>query len=259
VIAGGVAGLGRAGAEALIGFGRMAHFAGRIAASAFTPPLRARRLLNETYDAGVLSLAIVLASALAVGMVLGLQGYTTLVRFGAEDSLGAVVGLTLIRELGPVLTALLVAGRAGSAATAEIGSMVTTEQLDGLRMMSIDPVDYVVRPKATALLLVMPLLCSLFVVAALAGGYLVGVALLGLDGGRYLSSLEDSVRFGEDVLQSLVKALVFGAVVGLVATWRGYTAEPHAQGVSRATTSTVVTASVSILVCDYVITALWGV
>jgi phospholipid/cholesterol/gamma-HCH transport system permease protein len=254
-----ISALGRAGSGGVLGLGRMTRFAGAVALRAVRPPLRMRRLLAETYDAGVLSLAIVVASAVAVGMVLGLQGYTTLVRFGAEDSLGAVVGLTLIRELGPVLTALLVAGRAGSAATAEIGTMVAKEQLDGLRMMSIDPLDFVVRPKTVALLLVMPLLGSLFIVAALAGGYFVGVGLLGLDGGRYLSSLESAVRFRDDVLQSLVKALVFGAVVGLVATYRGYTSAPHAAGVSRATTSTVVTASVTILVFDYFITALWGV
>lgn len=251
--------LGRFGSAVILELGRLARFAGRLLRCVVRRPLRARRVVREIYDVGVLSLAIVGASGLAVGMVLGLQGYTTLVRFGAEQSLGAVVGLTLIRELGPVLTGLLVTGRAGSAATAEIGSMVASEQLDGLRMMSIDPEDFVVAPKALALLFSMPLLSSLFVVTALLGGYGVGVQLLGVDGGSYLSSLERAVRFGDDVLQSLVKSFVFGAIVALVATWRGYTSLPHAAGVSRATTSTVVTASVSILVGDYVLTALWGV
>ena len=240
-------------------FGRIAVFTAEILRHLVTPPFRFRLLLGEVYDSGVLSLAIVLGSGLAVGAVLGLQGYNTLVRFGAEESLGAVVGLSLVRELGPVLTGLLVTGRAGSATAAEIASMVATEQLDGLRMMSIDPVDRVATPKALALVLVMPLLSSLFIVAALLGGFLVGVLLLGVDGGSYLTSLETSVDFDHDVAGSLVKALAFGALVGLIATFRGYTSAPTSRGVSAATTSTVVIASVSILVADYFITALWGV
>jgi phospholipid/cholesterol/gamma-HCH transport system permease protein len=192
-------------------------------------------------------------------MVLGLQGYNTLARFGATNSLGAVVGLSLIRELGPVLTALLATGRAGSATAAEIGTMVATEQLDGLRMMSVDPVHYVVMPKALAMFVVMPLLSALFVVMGLWGGYLVGVALMGVDGGTYMSSLQSSVDFHDDVAGSFVKAVVFGVLVGLVATYRGYTSEPTSAGVSASTTSTVVIASVAILLVDYVITALWGV
>jgi len=251
--------LGARGVRIVEGLGRTVRFALRIVRCSATPPFRARRLVREIYDVGVLSLALVCASGVAVGMVLGLQGYNTLVRFGAEGSLGAVVGLTLIRELGPVLTGLLVAGRAGSATAAEIGSMVATEQLDGLRMMSIDPVHFVVMPKAIALTFVMPLLSALFIFCSIGGGYLVGVEFLGLDGGDYLSSLENSVRFEDDVLGSLLKALMFGGLVGLVATYRGYTSEPHAAGVSRATTSTVVLASVWILVTDYFFTALWGV
>jgi phospholipid/cholesterol/gamma-HCH transport system permease protein len=192
-------------------------------------------------------------------MVLGLQGYNTLVRFGAEESLGAVVGLSLIRELGPVLSGLLVTGRAASAVAAEIGAMVATEQLDGLRMLSIDPLEFVVIPKVLAMILCMPLLSALFIVLALAGGYLVGVGFLGVDGGSYLSSLESAIRFSDDVLGSLIKALVFGVLMALVATYRGFTAAPHSAGVSAATTSTVVVASVTILIFDYFITALWGV
>jgi phospholipid/cholesterol/gamma-HCH transport system permease protein len=251
--------IGRLAAARVTAVGGMTRFAGRIGVAVLRPPLRLRKLVREVYDTGVLSLAIICTSGLAVGMVLGLQGYNTLVRFGAESSLGAVVGLSLIRELGPVLTGLLVTGRAGSAATAEIGSMVATEQIDGLRMMSIDPIHFVVMPKAIALMLVMPLLSALFIVLAVFGGYLVGVELLGLDGGAYLSSLETSVDFGDDVVGSLLKAWIFGALVGLIATYRGYTTARNAAGVSRATTSTVVTASVCILLFDYVITALWGV
>ena len=145
--------------------GRGATFGASIASHALRPPWRLRRLVNEVFDVGVLSLAIVCLSGLTVGGVLGLQGYTTLSRFGAEASLGAVVGLSLVRELGPVLTALLVTGRAGSAMAAEIASMVTTEQLDGLRMMSIDPVGFVVKPKALAMLIAMPMLNAFFIVS----------------------------------------------------------------------------------------------
>jgi phospholipid/cholesterol/gamma-HCH transport system permease protein len=207
----------------------------------------------------VLSLIIICLCGTAVGAVLGLQGYTNLVRFGAADSLGAVVGLALIRELSPVLTALLVTGRAGSATTAEIGTMVVTEQLDGLRMMSVDPVHYVVTPKVVAMIVVMPLLSTLFTLFGIFGGYLIGVRAMGLDPGLYMTSLQDAVDFRNDIAGSLLKALVFGVLVGLIATYRGYTTAPTSAGVSSATTSTVVIASVSILLFDYVITALWGV
>jgi phospholipid/cholesterol/gamma-HCH transport system permease protein len=239
--------------------GRLAAFVARIGLHALRPPWRLRRLVDEVYDVGVLSLAIVCLSGVTVGAVLGLQGYTTLARFGAEGSLGAVVGLSLVRELGPVLTALLVTGRAGSAMAAEIASMVTTEQLDGLRMMSIDPVDFIVTPKAIAMLVAMPMLNALFIVFALFGGYLVGVKLLGVDGGTYVSSMESSINFVDDVAGTLLKSVIFGALVGLIATYRGYVSEPTSAGVSAATTGTVVIGSVAVLLFDYVITALWGV
>ncbi|MFQ5665048.1 MAG: MlaE family lipid ABC transporter permease subunit [Candidatus Binatia bacterium] len=239
--------------------GRLAVFAGQILRAVLTPPVRMRAFVQEIFNLGVLSLVIICVSGLAVGMVIGLQGYNTLVRFGAEQSLGAVVGLSLIRELGPVLTALLTTGRAGSATTAEIGTMVATEQLDGLRMMSVNPIHLVVTPKALAMIFVMPLLSALFIVSGRAGGYLAGVDIMGVDGGNYISSLESAVVFSEDVVGSLLKALIFGALVGLVATYRGYTSAPTSAGVSAATTSTVVVGSVSILICDYFITALWGV
>ena len=239
--------------------GRMTAFLATMVRALATPPLRFRRIVGEVYDSGVLSLLIVCGSGFAVGAVLGLQGYNTLVRFGAEDSLGSAVGLSLVRELGPVLTGLLVTGRAGSPMAAEIASMTATEQLDGLRMLSIAPIHRVVTPKALAMLLVMPLLAALFTTAGIFGGYVVGVHLLGLDGGAYLSGLESSVDFDNDVLGSFLKSVVFGGLVGLIATYRGYTSEPTSAGVSAATTSTVVIASVSILVFDYIITALWGV
>jgi len=239
--------------------GGLAVFTARIARATITPPIRVRPFIDEVFKLGVLSLVIICVCGVAVGMVLGLQGYNTLVRFGATGSLGAVVGLSLIRELGPVLTALLATGRAGSATTAEIGTMVATEQLDGLRMMSVDPIHLVVTPKALAMIFVMPLLSALFIVCGLFGGYVIGVGLMGVDGGTYLTSLESSVDFRDDVLGSLLKALIFGILVGLIATYRGYTSEPTSAGVSAATTSTVVVASVSILIFDYFITALWGV
>ena len=251
--------LGFASSAFVGNLGALAIFTGRVLMCASLPPYRVRRFVNEVFDVGVLSLSIVCLSGCAVGAVLGLQGYDTLVRFGAEANVGAMVGLSLVKELGPVLTALLVTGRAGSAAAAQIASMVTTEQLDGLRMMSIDPVDFVVTPKAMALVTVMPLLTALFIVFALAGGYLVGVMLLGLHGGTYFSSLESSLGFANDIVPSFSKALVFGALVGLIATYRGFTSEPTSAGVSAATTGTVVTASVCVLLFDYVITALWGV
>lgn len=239
--------------------GKLTIFAGQIVRAALTPPPRVGLFVQELFNLGVLSLVIICVSGLAVGMVLGLQGYNTLVRFGAEQSLGAVVGLSLIRELGPVLTALLATGRAGSATAAEIGTMVATEQLDGLRMMSTNPIHLVVTPKVLAMIAVMPLLSALFIVCGLAGGYFVGVNLMGVDSGNYISSLESAVVFYDDVVGSLVKAVIFGVLVGLIATYRGYTCAPTSAGVSAATTSTVVVASVSVLIVDYFVTALWGV
>lgn len=239
--------------------GRIAQFGLRIAACLLAPPYRVRRFLVDVFDAGVLSLPVVCLSGAVVGGTLSLLGYTTLVRFGAEEALGPLVGLAVIRELGPVLTALLVTGRAGSAIAAEIASMVTTEQLDGLRMMSVDPVDFVVSPKASAMLFVMPLLVGLFVICSLAGGYAIAVGLLGVDGGSFVSSMEGAVEFWDDVVGCFSKALTFGALTGLIATYRGYISEPTAVGVSAATTGTVVIGSVSILVFDFFLNGLWGV
>ena len=251
--------LGAQSSSLIEALGRIANFGGAILSSLPKPPTRFGFFIRALYDAGVLSIALILLSGFTVGMVLGLQLYTTLTRFGAEGGLGAVVGLSLIRELGPVLTGLLVTGRAGSAITAEIGSMKATEQLDGLRMMAIDPVHFVAMPRALALTMAMPLLNALFITLSIAGAYLVGVTIQGLDGGVYISGLENAVRFGDDVGQSLVKSLVFALLLGLIATYKGHACAPDAEGVARATTSTVVTASVCILVADYMITAFWGV
>jgi len=251
--------LGRGFTGVVTHLGEVARFGGGVGRALVTPPIRIRPFVTELYKLGVLSIVIIGVSGFAVGMVLGLQGYNTLVRFGATNSLGAVVGLSLIRELGPVLTALLATGRAGSATAAEIGTMVATEQLDGLRMMSVDPMHLVVAPRAVAMMVVMPLLTAIFTVAGLAGGYVVGVLVMGVDAGSYVGGLESAVDFVDDVAGMVLKAVVFGTLVGLIATHRGFTCQPTSAGVSSATTSTVVVASVAILVFDYVITALWGV
>ena len=254
-----IRGIGGTATRVVADLGSMAQFLAEVVRDFVTPPWRLRNVVDEMYKLGVLSLLIICVCGLAVGMVLGLQGYNTLERFGATQSLGAVVGLSLVRELGPVLTALLVTGRAGSATAAEIGTMVATEQLDGLRMMSVDPIDYVVTPRAVAMALVMPLLAALFIVCGIFGGWLVGVRLLGVDTGAYMSGLETSVDLYDDLGSCLIKAIVFGVLVGWIATYRGYTSAPTSAGVSAATTATVVVASVSVLVFDYFITALWGV
>jgi phospholipid/cholesterol/gamma-HCH transport system permease protein len=250
--------LGAATTRFVFELGRIAQFLGVILWQVAKPPFRPRRLIRETYDSGVLSFALVCASGLTVGAVLGLTLHGVLLRFGAEETLGTVVGLSLIQELGPVLTGLLVTGRAGSAMATEIAVMTATEQIDGMRTMAVDPMHFVVGPKALALTLAMPLLSCLFIVCAIFGAYLIGVQLLGLDAGVYFSGLEQSVEFSNHVLGSLLKALVFGALVSLIATYRGYTSGRSAEAVGRATTSTVVTASVCILIADYIVTSLWG-
>ena len=238
--------------------GRHAVFGGAIAVNLLRPPFRLRLFIKEVHKLGVLSISIIGVSGLAVGMVLSLQGYNTLVRFGAADALGSVVGLGLIREMGPVLTGLLMTGRAGSATTAEIGTMVASEQIDGLRMMSANPMHIVVAPRALAMVAVFPLLTAIFVVLGLFGGGLVGVGLMGLDQGTYISTLEGSIDFHEDVLGCIVKSLVFGSLVALISTYRGYMCTPNSAGVSAATTQGMVAASLSILISDYFITSLWG-
>jgi phospholipid/cholesterol/gamma-HCH transport system permease protein len=203
-----------------------------------------------------MTLPIIVVAGLFVGMMLGLQGYNTLVDFGAESSLGLAVGLFLTRELGPVLTALLFAGRAGSALTAEIGLMRATQQLDAMEMMAVDPLPRVVVPRFLAGVVAMPLLAALFSVIGLVGGFLVGVALLGVDGGTFWSSMHAGVDVVQDVLVGVFKSLVFGLVVTWVAVFEGYSAEPTTEGVSRATTRAVVTASLAVLGLDYVMTAI---
>jgi len=218
--------------------------------------LRPRLVIAQIYAVGVLSLTIIIVSGLFVGMVLGLQGYNTLVNFGATESLGAVVSLSLVRELGPVLTSLLFAGRAGSALTAEIGLMKATEQLSGMEMMAVNPLKRIVAPRFLAGVISMPLLAAIFSAVGIIGGYLVVVKLLGVDEGSYWSQMQDKTNFVEDILNGVIKSLVFGIVVTWIAIFEGYNCTPTSEGVSRATTRTVVHASLATLGLDFVLTAL---
>jgi phospholipid/cholesterol/gamma-HCH transport system permease protein len=217
---------------------------------------RFRLTIREIYFEGFLSVVIVGVSGLFVGMVLGLQGYDTLVRYGSAEALGILVALSLVRELGPVVAALLFAARAGSAVTAEIGLMKTTEQLAAMEMMAVDPVARVVAPRFWAGVISMPLLAAMFSAIGIFGGYLVGVVLIGIDSGSFWSQMQASVDFREDVMQGVIKSFVFGTVVTWIAVFEGYDAPPTAEGVSGATTRTVVTSALAILALDFVLTAL---
>jgi phospholipid/cholesterol/gamma-HCH transport system permease protein len=212
--------------------------------------------IREIYFTGVLSLIIILVSGLFVGMVLALQGYDTLVRFGSSEVLGVLVSLSLVRELGPVVAGLLFASRAGSAITAEIGLMKATEQLAAMEMMAVDPIARVVAPRFWAGVISMPVLAALFSAMGVFGGYLVGVQLIGVDEGSFWSQMQAAVDFREDVLNGVIKSLVFGVAVAWIAVYEGYDAPPTAEGVSGATTRTVVTSSLAILALDVVLTAL---
>jgi phospholipid/cholesterol/gamma-HCH transport system permease protein len=213
-------------------------------------------LVAQLLSVGVLSLLLIAVSGLFVGMVLALQGYNTLVDFGAEESLGVVVALSIVRELGPVVTGLLFAGRAGSALTAEIGLMKATEQLSGMEMMAVDPIHRVIAPRFLAGVLSMPLLAAIFSAVGIYGGYFVGVGLLGVDDGAFWSQMQSKVDFHEDVYNGVIKSLVFGVVVSWIAVFEGYDTVPTSEGVSRATTRTVVYSAFAVLGLDFVLTAL---
>jgi len=217
---------------------------------------RPRLLLNQLFAVGVLTLVIILVSGLFVGMVLGLQGYNTLVKFGAEESLGVMVALSLVRELGPVVTALLFAGRAGSALTAEIGLMKATEQLSGMEMMAVDPIRRVIAPRFLAGFMSMPLLAAMFSIVGVYGGHFVGVVLLGVDDGAYWAQMQSQVELSGDIYNGVIKSVVFGFVAVWIALFEGYDSVPTAEGVSRATTRTVVHTSLAVLGLDFVLTAL---
>lgn len=205
------------------------------------PQLKNIRLtLQQIYVVGVQSLLIILVSGLFIGMVMALQGYTILVGYGAEGSLGPMVALSLLRELGPVVTALLFAGRAGSALTAEIGLMKATEQLSSLEMMAVDPLRRVVAPRIWAGIISMPMLAIIFSAIGILGGHLVGVDWLGVDSGSYWSIMQATVDWNKDVVNGIIKSIVFAIVVTWIAIFKGYDAVPTSEGISQATTQTVV-------------------
>jgi phospholipid/cholesterol/gamma-HCH transport system permease protein len=211
--------------------------------------------MREIYMSGVLSLVIILVSGLFVGLVLGLQGYETLQRFGSSEALGVLVALSLVRELGPVVAGLLFASRAGTAVTAEIGLMKTTQQLKAMDMMAVNPLARVVAPRFWGGVIAMPLLAALFSAMGVFGGWLIGVVLIGVDGGAFWSQMQASVDFRFDVLNGVVKSAVFGIAVSLIAVFEGYDCVPTAEGVSRAITRTVVSSALAILALDFVLTS----
>jgi len=215
---------------------------------------RPRLVVLQIYNAGARSLIIIMLSGLFVGMVLGLQGFTLLQRFGSEQALGVAAALGLLKELGPVVTALLFAGRAGTALTSEIGLMRATDQLTAMEMMAVDPLRYVAAPRFIGAIIAMPLLAAIFNIIGLFGAQLVGVQVMGVDVGSFWSQMQGSVELN-DVMEGIIKSCVFGLACGLVAIYEGYHAEPTAEGVGLATTRTVVTSSVLTLLLDYMLTA----
>ncbi|AKH90072.1 lipid asymmetry maintenance ABC transporter permease subunit MlaE [Edwardsiella tarda] len=252
----GLASLGRRGINVCAAFGR----AGLMLFSALVgrpePAKQWPLLRRQLYSVGVQSLLIIMVSGLFIGMVLGLQGYLVLTTYSAEASLGMMVALSLLRELGPVVTALLFAGRAGSALTAEIGLMKATEQLSSLEMMAVDPLRRVVAPRFWAGVISMPLLTVIFVAIGIWGGSVVGVDWKGIDAGFFWSAMQGAVDYRTDLLNCLIKSLVFAITVMWIALFNGYDAIPTSAGISRATTRTVVHSSLAVLGLDFVLTAL---
>ena len=246
--------LGSTVTSAVWRLGFASRFLGYLVVHSGTALRRFRLTIAEIYFAGVLSLIIILVSGLFVGMVLALQGYETLQRFGASESLGVLVALSLVRELGPVVAGLLFASRAGSAITAEIGLMKTTEQLAAMEMMAVDPMARVVAPRFWGGVISLPLLAALFSAFGIFGGYLVGVRLIGIDAGAFWGQMRAGVDFWPDVTNGIIKSAVFAVAVSLIAVFEGYDSKPTAEGVSTATTRTVVISSLTILALDFVMT-----
>ena len=247
--------LGGQGRELIESLGRSGQFL--FGALAGVPNIRVGfpLLVKQLYFVGVLSLAIIVVSGLFIGMVLGLQGYTILSDYGSEAAIGQMIALTLVRELGPVVTALLFAGRAGSALTAEIGLMKATEQLSSMEMMGVDPLRRVIAPRFWAGFLAMPVLAAIFSVVGIWGGMLVGVEWLGVFEGSFWGNMQSSVSFTSDVLNGVIKSVVFGFVCAWIAMYQGYDCVPTSAGISSATTKTVVFSSLAILGLDFVLTA----
>jgi phospholipid/cholesterol/gamma-HCH transport system permease protein len=211
-------------------------------------------VVGQVYNAGALSLVIIMICGLFVGAVLGLQGFSNLARFNAEDSVGAVAALALVKELGPVITALLFAGRAGTALSSEIGLMKATDQLSAMEMMAVNPIRRVVVPRFLGGVVAMPLLAAIFSMVGLLGAHLVCVSLLGVDVGSFWQQMQQSVEVS-DINEGIIKSVVFGIAASLLAVWEGYNAIPTAEGVGRATTRTVVNTAIVVLIFDFMITA----
>jgi len=222
------------------------------------PGLAARPwlIIQQLFSVGVLTVVIVAVAGAFVGMVMGLQGYHILVRFNSEASLGTMVGLTLVRELGPVITALLFAGRAGSALTAELGLMKATEQFSGLEMMAVDPFKRILAPRFVAGFIAMPLLAAMFSAVGVVTGSVIGVNVLGVDAGTYWSQMQNSVDFHDDVMTGIWKSIAFGFATTWIALFEGYDSVPTSEGVGRATTQSVVKASLVVLGLNFILTAL---
>jgi phospholipid/cholesterol/gamma-HCH transport system permease protein len=250
-----IRGIGARVNDGVLRLGYASRFIARTVMSSGTSLKRPRLVIRELYFTGVLSLIIILVSGLFVGMVLGFQGYHTLQTYGSESALGVLVALSLVRELGPVVSALLFASRAGSAMTAEIGLMKATEQLSAMEMMAVDPISRVVAPRFWAGVISMPLLAAMFSAMGVFGGYLVGVVLIGVDEGSFWSQMQSAVDFYDDILNGVIKSVVFGFAVTWISLFEGYDAPPTAEGVSGATTRTVVTSSLAILALDFLLTA----
>ncbi|MFO7746324.1 MAG: lipid asymmetry maintenance ABC transporter permease subunit MlaE [Orrella sp.] len=255
-ILGGVAALGRRTRTALVSLGQMARFFVMLITRLGIVVKRPRLVLQQVHFIGNYSLLIIAVSGLFVGFVLGLQGYYTLNRYGSEEALGLLVALSLTRELGPVVTALLFAGRAGTSLTAEIGLMKAGEQLAAMEVMAVDPIRRVLAPRFLGGIIAMPILAAIFSMVGILGGWFVGVVLIGIDTGAFWSQMQNGVDVFDDVLNGVIKSVVFGVAVTLIALFEGWQCRPTPEGVSRATTRTVVAGSLAVLGLDFVLTAL---
>lgn len=248
--------IGQAGIDSMHSLG----FSARFLAHVLLRKPGGRRLVpdlcEQLHFVGLLSCLIIVVSGLFIGMVVGLQGYHTLERFGAETQLGELLALSVSRELGPVISALLFAGRAGSALTAEIGLMKATEQIASMDMMGVDPLGRIIYPRFLAGLIALPILALIFSAVAIFGGYLIGVVWLGVDAGSFWSNMQASINFRLDVLSGVIKSVVFAFVVIWIAMFKGFTCVPTAEGISQATTRTVVYSSLAVLGFDFLLTAM---
>jgi phospholipid/cholesterol/gamma-HCH transport system permease protein len=240
--------------DALTGLGSVTRFLVRMIVVTPGALLRFDLIVQQIWNSGALSLVIIMLAGLFVGMVLGLQGFTLLQRFGSEESLGVAAAIGLVKELGPVITALLFAGRAGTALASELGLMRATDQLSAMEMMAVDPIKRVVVPRFLGGVIAMPLLAAIFSVIGLYGAQLIGVQIMGVDSGSFWSQMRGGVALA-DVDQGIVKSVIFGVACSLIAVYEGYYSIPTAAGVGRATTRTVVTSAVVVLFLDYLLTS----